>query len=65
MYIKVTLNICIGEVFKAVVSLYARDKTSPLPSLDEVLICNHETTVEEVQNYMHALCLLMCVYILL
>ncbi|XP_065899490.1 E3 ubiquitin-protein ligase rnf213-alpha-like isoform X3 [Dysidea avara] len=42
------LSVAPCEVFKAVVSLYARDKTSPLPSLDEVLICNHETTVEEI-----------------
>ena len=37
-----------GDVFKAVISLYVADITLPLPSLDEVLICNHKTTVEEV-----------------
>ena len=32
------------------ISLYVRDKTSPLPSLEEVFICNHNTTVEEVSK---------------
>jgi len=50
--LKQYLDIYIGDVFKAVISLYVRDKTSPLPSLEEVLICNHNTTVEEV--HMHA-----------
>jgi len=38
-----------GDVFKAVISLYVRDVTLPLPTLDEVLICNNKTTVEEVK----------------
>ena len=38
----------IGDVFKTVVSIYAQDKLSPLPSLEEILICNERTTVEEV-----------------
>ena len=38
----------IGAIFKTVISIYAQDKVSPLPSLEEVLICNQRTTVEEV-----------------
>ena len=41
-----------GDVFKIVISLYVRGnyKLLPLPSLEEVLICNNRTTVEEVNS---------------
>ena len=38
----------VGDVFKIVISIYAQDKLSSLPSLEEILICNERTTVEEV-----------------
>ena len=46
----VIIYICvfIGSIFKTVISIYAQDMLSPLPSLEEVLICNQRTTVEEV-----------------
>lgn len=39
-----------GDIFKTVISIYAQGnyKLSPLPSLEEVLICDRNTTVEEV-----------------
>ena len=42
-----------GEIFKTVISIYAHGencKVLPLPSLEEVLICDHNTTVEEVNH---------------
>ena len=38
----------VGDVFKIVISIYAQDKLSFLPLLEEILICNERTTVEEV-----------------
>ena len=38
----------VDAIFKTVISIYAQDMLSPLPSLEEVLICNQRTTVEEV-----------------
>ncbi|XP_065899482.1 E3 ubiquitin-protein ligase rnf213-alpha-like isoform X2 [Dysidea avara] len=39
------------DVLNAVISLYVHDMHSPLPSLEEVLICNHKTTVEELSLF--------------
>ena len=49
-YVPVLLSVVtlVGAIFKTVISIYAQDKLSPLPSLEEVLICNQRTTVEEV-----------------
>ena len=44
----------VGDIFKTVISIYAQGdnyKLLPLPSLEEVLICDHNTTVEEVNNF--------------
>ena len=41
----------VGDIFKTVISIYAQGdnyKLLPLPSLEEVLICDQNTTVEEV-----------------
>lgn len=38
----------LGAIFKTVISIYAQEKAAPLPSLEEILICNQRTTVEEV-----------------
>ena len=43
-----------GDIFKTVISIYAQGdnyKLLPLPSWEEVLICDHNTTVEEVNLY--------------
>ena len=47
----------LGATFKATISIYAQDKLSPLPSLEEILICNERTTVEEVKicSFLHIL----------
>ena len=42
----------LGAIFKTVISIYAQEKAAPLPSLEEILICNERTTVEEVCNYL-------------
>ena len=60
LFLHIRAHMYVGDVFKAVISLYVRDKTSPLPSLEEVLICNHNTTVEEVCNYVDTLCVSIC-----
>ena len=36
------------QVLKASLSLYMVDKDLPMPTLEEMLICNHQTTSEEV-----------------
>ncbi len=36
-------------VFKAVLQLYMENMDLPLPSLEEVLLCNSSTTSEEVR----------------
>ena len=43
-------NYFVGDIFKTVISIYAQGniKLLPLPSLEEVLICDHDTTIEEV-----------------
>ena len=44
----------VGDIFKTVISIYAQGdnyKLLPLPSLEEVLICDHNTTVEEVNFF--------------
>ena len=38
----------VGNVLKAVLTLYMEDKSLSLPTLEEVLICNSNTTAEEV-----------------
>lgn len=38
----------LGAIFKTIISIYAQDMLSPLPSLEEILICNQATSVEEV-----------------
>ena len=44
----------VDDIFKTVISIYVQGdnyKLLPLPSLEEVLICDHSTTVEEVINF--------------
>ena len=41
----------VGDVLKAVLSLYMRDPKLPLPSSAEVCICTSTTTAEEVNNF--------------
>ena len=54
----------VGSVFKTVISIYAQDKLSPLPSLEEVLICNERTTFEEVSTFILCLgCMMMNIHI--
>ena len=36
------------DVLKTVLSLYLQDDSLPMPTLEEVLICNKYTTLEEV-----------------
>lgn len=38
----------LGDVLRTVLSLYMASEDLPLPTLDEVLICNQHTTAEEV-----------------
>jgi hypothetical protein len=36
------------QVLKAALSLYMEDSDLPMPTLEEILICNQDTTIEEV-----------------
>jgi hypothetical protein len=38
----------LGDVLRTVLTLYVENEDLPLPTLDEVLICNQATTAEEV-----------------
>ena len=52
------LTYVVGDIFKTVISIYAQGdnyKHLPLPSLEEVLICDHNTTVEEVNYFLYFL----------
>ena len=43
------VNVIIADdIFKATLSVYVDDNQSPLPTLEEVLVCNPSTTAEEV-----------------
>jgi hypothetical protein len=42
------LHVVLDQVFKTVLSLYMQDKHLPMPTYEEVLICNESTTAEEV-----------------
>ena len=56
MYETLCYDYVIGDIFKTVISIYAQGdnyKLLPLPSLEEVLICDHNTTVEEVGIYLY------------
>lgn len=44
-------SFCLDEVLRTVVSLFMETAELPLPTLDEVLICNEKTTAEEVRSY--------------
>ena len=50
------------QVLKAALSLYMVDKDLPMPTLEEMLICNHQTTSEEV--YITDCSNILCSYIL-
>ena len=39
------------NVLKTVLSLYMENPSLPLPTFEEVLICNEQTTEEEVQAF--------------
>ena len=47
VYIMVSI-ITPDEVLRTVLALYMEDEKLPLPTLEEVLICNSSTTTEEV-----------------
>ena len=56
------LTYVVGDIFKTVISIYAQGdnyKHLPLPSLEEVLICDHNTTVEEVNYFLVSMLLLL------
>ena len=38
----------LGDILRTVLALYMDDEDLPLPTLEEVLICNSTTTAEEV-----------------
>ena len=38
----------LDNILRSVLALYARDTNLPLPTHEEVLLCTHETTAEEV-----------------
>ena len=49
----VTVHICfffVDNVLRTVLALFMEDEALPLPSLEEVLICNPNTTAEEVRE---------------
>lgn len=65
MYETLFYDYVAGDIFKTVISIYAQGdnyKLLPLPSLEEVLICDHNTTVEEV-CILFSMLLLQLVYI--
>jgi hypothetical protein len=39
-----------GDILRTVLTLYVENEDFPLPTLDEVLICNQATTAEEVNT---------------
>ena len=43
------LFIFLDNVLRTVLALFMEDESLPLPSLEEVLICNPNTTAEEVR----------------
>lgn len=49
-YLKLIYSIlfALGDVLKTVLTLYMEDEDLPLPTLEEVLICNSSTTAEDV-----------------
>ena len=40
----------LGDVLRTVLTLYVENEDLPLPTLEEVLICNQATTAEEVNT---------------
>ena len=46
--LKCGLLFYLGDVLRTVLTLYMENEDLPLPTLEEVLICNQDTTVEEV-----------------
>jgi hypothetical protein len=38
----------IGDILRTVLALYMDDENLPLPTLEEILFCNSNTTAEEV-----------------
>ena len=48
LFILVQLKIVIGDILRTVLALYMDDENLPLPTLEEVLICDSTTTAEEV-----------------
>ena len=49
----------VDNVLRTVLALFTEDKALPLPTLEEVLICNSNTTAEEVRemSHMHSHCM--------
>ena len=43
-------NFFLDNVLRTVLALFMEDEALPLPSLEEVLICNPNTTAEEVRE---------------
>ena len=43
----------LDNVLRTVLALFMEDEALPLPSLEEVLICNPNTTAEEVRESSH------------
>ena len=44
----VHISVCLDNVLKTTLSLYLEDPYLPMPTPEEVLICNERTTAEEV-----------------
>ena len=38
----------LGDVLRTVLTVYMENEDLPLPTLEEVLVCNQDTTTEEV-----------------
>ena len=56
---KLSTHLCyvfiLGDICKTVISIYAQETLAPLPSLEEILVCNQRTTVEEVVLFLPGL----------
>ena len=52
---KLTSCVCTDTTFGTVLELYMENPEMPLPSPEEVFICNKSTTAEEVVNFIAAI----------
>ena len=44
---------CVVNILQTVLMIYSKDVEMPLPTQEEVLICNEKTTAEEVVLLMY------------